>query len=114
MVKCNIPSTTTLSADLNDTYTFPLHIVTTDLWQDLVWWDKAHKSLTMAELTVCIETNFEKAAKRKSGNYAHLVQQAQAKGYRTDLITLQVGSCGVPDLPAFECVAKKLSCHIKI
>ena len=109
VIKCNIPSTTTLTADLSDTYTFPLHIVTTDLRPDLVWWDEVHKSLTMAELTVCFETNFEKAAKRKSGNYAHLVQQAQAKGYRTDLITLQVGSRGVPDLPAFECLAKKLS-----
>ena len=38
---------------------FPLHIVPTDLRPDLVWWDDKHRSLTMAELTVCFETNFE-------------------------------------------------------
>jgi hypothetical protein len=109
VVSCNIPSTTTLTADISDSYTFPLHIVTTDLRPDLIWWDDFHKSLTLVELTVCFETNFEDAARRKSAKYAHLVQQAQAKGYRTNLITLQVGSRGVPDLPTFERLADTLS-----
>ena len=108
-VSCNIPSTTTLTADISDSYTFPLHIVTTDLRPDLIWWDDFHKSLTLVELTVCFETNFEDAARRKSAKYAHLVQQAQAKGYRTNLITLQVGCRGVPDLPTFERLADTLS-----
>ena len=109
VVRCNIPSTTTLTADISDSYTFPLHIITTDLRPDLVWWDEVCKSLTLAELTVYFETNFEKAARRKSAKYTHLVEQAQARGYKTELITLQVGSRGVPDLPAFENLAAKLS-----
>ena len=74
-----------------------------------MWWDEAHKSLILAELTVCFESNFEEAAQRKSAKYTDLVEQAQARGYKTELITLQVGSRGVPDLPEFETLATKLS-----
>ena len=68
-----------------------------------MWWDKTHKSITLVELT---ETNFEEAARAK---YLHLVEQAKARGYRSDLITLQVGSRGVLDLPGFETLAASLS-----
>ena len=58
---------------------------------------------------MCFETNFEEAARRKSVKYLHLVEQAKAGGYRSELITLQVGSRGVPDLPGFENLATSLS-----
>ena len=109
VVRRNIPPTSTLTADISNYYNFPLNIITTDLRPDLVWWDEAHKSLILAELTVCFETNFEEASQRKSAKYLNLVEQAQAKGYKTELITLQVGSRGVPDLPVFEPLATKLS-----
>ena len=48
-VSSTIPITSRLTADIGDTYTFPLHIVPTDLRPDLVWWDDKHRSLTMAE-----------------------------------------------------------------
>ena len=112
-IKQAIPTTSTLTADTNDRYSFPLHITATDLRPDLVWWDDTHRSLNMAELTVCFETNFEEAARRKSAKYDHLVEQAKAKGYSTELILLQVGSRGVPDLPGFEKLAKTLSFHRK-
>ena len=108
-VRRNIPPTSTLTTDISDSYNFPLHIVSTDLRPDLVWWDEAHKSLILAELTVCFESNFEEAAQRKSAKYTDLVEQAQARGYKTEMITLQVGSRGVPDLPGFETLATKLS-----
>ena len=41
--------------------------------------------------------------------YHHLVEQAKARGFRSELITLQVGSRGVPDLPGFENLAASLS-----
>ena len=72
----------------------------------LVRWDEAHKSLILAELTVCFETNFEEAAQRKSAKYVYLVEQAQARGYKAELITLQVG---VPDLPGFQKLSQSLS-----
>ena len=105
----NIPPTTTMTADISDNYEFPHHIIPTDLRPDLVWWDEAHKSITLVELTVCFETNFEEAARRKTVKYLHLVEQAKARGYRSELITLQVGSRGVPDLPGFENLATSLS-----
>ena len=112
-VSSNIPSTTTLTVDTGDNYSFPLHIVPTNLRPDMVWWDDTHKSLCLAELTVCFETNFEQAALRKSAKYLDLLQQAQAGGYDTTLITLQVGSRGVPDLPGFETLATVLAMTAK-
>ena len=112
-IKQAIPPTSTLTADTNDSYSFPLHITATDLRPDLVWWDDSHRSLYMAELTVCFETNFEEAARRKSAKYDHLVEQAKDKGYSTELILLQVGFRGVPDLPGFEKLAKILNFHRK-
>ena len=85
-IKQAIPSTSTLTADTNDSYSFPLHITATDLRPDLVWWDDLHMSLYMAELTVCFETNFEEAARRKTAKYDHLVEQAKARGYSTELL----------------------------
>ena len=112
-VRHNIPLTSTLTADISDSYNFPLHIVSKDLQPDLVSWDETHKSLILAELTVCFESNFEGAAQRKSAKYTNVVEQIQARGYKTDLITLQVGSRGVPDLPGFENLATKLSLPCK-
>ena len=108
-VSSTIPITSRLTADIGDTYTFPLHIVPTDLRPDLVWWDDKHRSLTMAELTVCFETNFEEAVLRKKSKYTDLVEQATARGYKTTLITLQVGSRGAPHLPGFQFVASLLN-----
>ena len=70
-VSRNIPQTTSMTADIGDTYEFPHHIILTDLRPDLVWWNEAHKSITLVELTVCFETNFEEAAQRKTAKYLY-------------------------------------------
>jgi hypothetical protein len=108
-VRRNIPLTASVTADISTSYEFPHHIIPTDLRPDLVWWDEARKSITLVDLTVCFETNFGEAARRKTAKYLHLVDQAKARGYRSELITLQVGSRGVPDLPGFENFAESLS-----
>ena len=100
-----IPPTATLTVDISDSYTFPLHIVPTDLRPDVVWWDDSSRSLFLAELTVCFESNFEEAALRKSAKYLDIVEQAKQNGYRTKLLTLQVGSRGVPDHGSFSSLA---------
>ena len=46
------------------------------------------------------------AATRKAVKYHHLLEQAQTNA---QLITLQVGSQGVPDLQGFESLAASLS-----
>ena len=107
-IQPHLPSTTLLTADVSDTYNFPLHIVSTDLRPDLVWWDDTTRSLCLAELTVCFETNFEQAASRKSAKYADLAEQAKLNGYRSTVLTIQVGSRGVPDYLSFSHLARIL------
>ena len=113
VIRNQLPPSASLTADLSDTYNFPLHIVPTDLRPDLVWWDEVRKSLRLAELTVCFETNFAEAAQRKSAKYLDLVEQACSRGYDTKLFTLEMGSRGVPHQPGFEDLARDLRLHKK-
>ena len=89
-----------LSIDIHDTYEFSLHIVSTDLRPDIVWWNTQNTSLCLVELTVCFENNFEDAARRKTAKYTDLVDQACTNGYNATLLTL-VGSRGVPHYESF-------------
>ena len=100
--------TSVLSVDIHDNYEFPLHIVPTDLRPDIVWWDSRNRSLCLVELTVCFESNFEDAAIRKTAKYTDLVDQANNNGYNTTLLTLQVGSRGVPHYESFSKLATVL------
>ena len=52
--------------------------------------------------------NFEDAALRKSAKYLDLADQAELNGYHTTLLTLQVGSRGVPDYASFSRLATLL------
>ena len=72
-IKPYLPPTTSMSVDISDGYKFPCHIVPTDLRPDIVWWDSSFRSVCLAELTVCFETNFDDAADRKTAKYADLV-----------------------------------------
>ena len=103
------PPTTKFTADLEATYHFPLHIVPTDLRPDMVWWDDSQKQLWLAELTVCFETSFEEARERKEVKYGELVSVTERAGYNTILITLEMGSRGIPHLPGFTSLAHELA-----
>ena len=108
-----IPTTSILTVDIGESYTFPLHIVPTDLRPDIVWRDESSRSLCLAELTVCFESNFEDAALRKSAKYSDLVEQAELNGYHATLLTLQVGSRGVPDYTSFSNLATFLDMSMR-
>ena len=103
-----LPSTTSFTTDLGDTYQFPLHITPTTLRPDMVWWDDDQKQLVIIELTVCFETSFEAAVERKETKYHDLVISAERAGYNTTLITLEMGSRGVPHPPGFIQLAHEL------
>ena len=92
---------TTLTVDIGNNYNFPLHIAPTDLRPDLVWWDDSVRSVCIAELTVCFESNFSEAAQQKAAKYTDLMEQAEQNGYSTTLLTLQMGSRGTPHYPSF-------------
>ena len=112
-IKPYLPPSTSMSVDIGDGYQFPCHIVPTDMRPDIVWWDSISRSVYLAELTVCFVTNFQEAADRKTAKYSDLVQQARGNGYRATLLTLQVGSRGVPDYQSFEALARVLDMTTK-
>ena len=70
-----------------------------------MWWDNSQKTLCLAELTVCYDTNFAEAARRKSSKYEDLASQARANGYDTTTLTIQMGSRGIPDYASFSNLA---------
>ena len=113
-IKSQLPETTTMSVDIGEGYQLPCCIVSTDLRPDIVWWDFSHKSVCFVELTVCFETNYVDAAERKTTKYADLVRQARSNGYRATLITLQVGSRGVPHYESFVALARVLDMPKKV
>ena len=95
-----LPSNAHLTSDLGE-YCFPQHIVATDLRPDIVWWDDTARLMNVIELTVPFETSFVEGAERKSVKYVNLVQRARTSGYAAKLITLEVGSRGVINMPGF-------------
>ena len=84
-------------ADLHDhqPYTFPPHIIHTDIRPDLVLWNNNSHLVCLVELTICYETRFEEAHNLKEGKCADLVREIREAGeYSPELITLEVGSRG--------------------
>ena len=63
-----------------------------DLWPDLVAYSCLAKIAIIVELTVCFETNFKDAQKRKEAKYTELVEEVEKNDFIVDLITLEVGS----------------------
>ena len=92
----HLPACHHLTTDLSGVeYQFPIHIVPTNLRPDLVIWSDAQKSLNLIELTICFESGFLNAATRKLNRYAELASAAQAVGYKTSVVPIQIGSLGV-------------------
>ena len=76
-------------------------IASTDLRPDIVWWEDNPKKLRLVELTVPFEMGFKDAAERKEASYEDLVYRAKQAGYDSHLITIEVGSQGVPHTAGF-------------
>ena len=60
------------------------------------------KEATLIELAVCFETAFEAAIRRKTENYQELQEEAQNRGYRAVIMTVEVGSRGVVSVQGFK------------
>ena len=96
-----MPDETTIVTDLSDNYQFPPCLALTDLRPDLVAYDVQTKSALLLELTVCFETNFEDARKRKEDKYSELVEEVERNGFDVELITIEVGSRGMVNYDSF-------------
>ena len=95
-IKPHLPPGANIIVDLpGATYQYPLQLATTDLQPDIVIWHENPKEVTLIELTVCFETPFEAAIQRKTEKYLELREEAQNRGYRAEIMTIEVGSQGV-------------------
>ena len=107
-IKSHLPPNTNIMADLpGTTYQYPSHIGTTDLRPDIVLWKDTPKEVTILELTICFETSYEAAAQRKVTKYLEL-KEALNKGYKANVVTLEVGSRGFISIKGFKSLSKAL------
>ena len=74
------------------TYSFPQHIIPTDLRPDIVWWSDQQKELWLFELTISYESLVADARGRKRAKYHDLEEAGRVAGYKTELISIEVGS----------------------
>lgn len=91
---CKVKSSTSFSADLGDGYAFPTHVVPTDLRPDLVWWDEETNKLVLVELTIAICCCTRK-------EMIEVIDGERGMVFVT-LITIEMGSRGVPSPPGFK------------
>ena len=84
------------------TYSFPQHITPTDMRPDIVWWSEECKELWLLELTISYESQVADSCLRKRAKYQDLVEAGCMAGFRTELITIEVGSRGMLSDVEFE------------
>ena len=108
LISAYLPPSVSISSDLGS-YSFPQHIVSTDLRPDVVWWDDETRKLCLLELTVCFETSFEEAAQRKKIRYADIVDQARLSHYISKLITVEVGARGIVNMEGLKQLQDELN-----
>ena len=103
-----LPESVSSTVDLDNHHVFPSHIVSTDLRPDIIWWSDKDQSVCSMELTVCYDTLFHEAATQKEDKYLDLLSAIRNAGYNAKLITVKVGSQGLPNMSGFENLRKEL------
>ena len=64
-----------------------------DQHRELMWWSDQHKDhLWLFELTISYKSLVLDARERKRAKYQDMVETDRAAGYKTELITVEVGS----------------------
>ena len=107
-IKEKLSYTTSVAVDLQSDYQFPAHIAETDLRPDTVCWDDSMRNILIIELTIPHDTLMVEAAQRKEAKYSELVSTVRKTGYRTNFITLEVSSRGLPHAPGFHKLKSEL------
>ncbi|XP_047436657.1 uncharacterized protein LOC125005378 [Mugil cephalus] len=80
--------------DLDKKLVFPPEIITTNLRPDLVLWSTSQKSVFIVELTVPWEAAVGEAYERKQLKYADVAAEAEQRGWRTQVLPVEVGCRG--------------------
>ena len=63
----------------------------------------------MLELTICFETNFDEARKRKLCRYVDLLEEAEKQGYQATVTTVEVGSRWILNMAGVNTIKRLLS-----
>ena len=107
--KFHLPNTFKILSDLPGTsYLYPPHIGTTDLRPDLLIWSDEAKEINLIELTICFETAFDEAIRRKTNRYSEVREEAIRHGYQANILPIEVGSRGTVHTHGFDNFATKL------
>ena len=83
-----------VSGDLKTSLQFPVHIIQTEKWPDIVVWSDSKKSVPLIELTVPWEENHEEAHKWKKNQYKTLCADCIKKGWIYHVIPIKNGCHG--------------------
>ena len=83
-----------VSADLKTSLQFPVYIIQTEKWPDIVAWSSSKKSVLLIELTVPWEENREKAQERKKNHNETQCADCVEKGGICHAIPIEVGCRG--------------------
>ena len=103
LVKSHLSPRQEMVTDLPEAcYHYPQQIGVTDLCPDVVFWQDEPKEVTLVEFTVCFETGFKAAKERKSQKYIELLEEAERKGYKGNIRTIEVGSRGILNIEGLE------------
>ena len=83
-----------VSVDLKTSQQFPVHIIQTEKWPDIVVWSNSKKSILFIELTVPWEENRKEAHKQKKNWYETLRADCMEKRWICHVIHIEVSSRG--------------------
>ena len=75
--------------------TFPPNIYPTNQRPDGVLWSRSTRRVILLELTCCAEEGVAAAQLRKEVRYLELVESINSRGWKADLLTLEVGARGL-------------------
>ena len=94
-IRASLPPHLSLTIDHpSQTYSFYHHITPTNMHPDIIWWSENQK-LWLFELTISFKSLVADSQHHKQANYQDLVEAGRAAGYKTELITIEVGSWGM-------------------
>ena len=80
-----------VSVDLKTSLQFPVHIIQTEKWPDIVAWSDSKKSVLLIELIVSRKENQAEAHKWKKNEYETLRADCVEKGWIYNVIPIEVG-----------------------
>ena len=83
-----------VSVDLKTSLQFPVHIIQTEKWPDIVAWSDSKKTVLLIELTVPSKENQEEAHKWKKNRYETLHDSCVEKDWICLVVPIEVGCRG--------------------